>query len=173
VSGREPTRGGAVDALRAEFDASFARAPAARPDEVALLALRAGGEPVAVRVLEVAGLLPAGRVVPVPSRRPELLGIAGLRGAILPVYALGRLLGRSADEARWMLLCAVADERVAFAFEAFEGHVDVPAAAIHAPSGAGVRAHVSAVVRLEGGFRPVLHVPSLVRAVTARPGAPE
>jgi purine-binding chemotaxis protein CheW len=173
----DASRDPVVEALRAEFDAGFARAPAARAGEVALLALRAGGEPVAVRVLEVAGLLPAARVVPVPSRRPELLGVAGLRGALLPVYALARLLGRPSEEARWMLLAGTGDasgaERVAFACEAFEGHVTVAAAELHAPSGEGVRAHVSAVVRLGGAFRPVLHVPSLVRAVTARAGAPE
>jgi purine-binding chemotaxis protein CheW len=167
---------GALEALRAEFDGAFARAPAARPGEVSLLALRAGGEPVAVRVLDVAGLLPAGRVAPVPSRRAELLGVAGLRGTILPVYALARLLGRPADEARWMLLAATDAgglERVAFACEGFEGHVTVPAADVHAATGGGVRAHVAAVVRVGGGFRPLLHVPSLVRAVTGRAGAPE
>lgn len=153
-------------ALRAAFDATFA-APArgARRDLVPLLAIRAGGEAVAVRLLETAGLLPAKAIVPAPSRRPEVLGVCGHRGAVLPVFSLARLLGLAEEgEARWMLL-AGREERVALAFGALDGHVLVPPSALQRNAGEAV-GHLAEVVEIEGAGRPVVSIPSVLRAVT-------
>ncbi|WP_242338100.1 MULTISPECIES: chemotaxis protein CheW [Anaeromyxobacter] len=168
----ETTLEGTVAALRAAFDAAFA-APSqgARRDLVPLLALRAGGAELAVRVLESAGLLPARVVVPVPSRRPEVLGVCGHRGAVLPVFSLARLLGLpDAGEApRWMLL-AGREERVALAFEAIEGHVLVPPSALQRAAGEGL-GHLPEIAELGGAGRPVVSLPSVLRAITEhRPG---
>jgi purine-binding chemotaxis protein CheW len=168
----EPGGTGAAAALRAAFDASFAAPPAGEAGaRVALLAIRAGGEPAALRVLETAGLLPARRIVPVPGRRPELLGVSGLRGSLLPVFSLARLLGRSeaGDEPRWVALAGVDQARVGLAFAAFEGHLLVPAQDLAVAAEEG-RGHVAAVARLAGGPRPVLSVASLLRAVTGGEG---
>jgi chemotaxis signal transduction protein len=154
-------------ALRAEFDATFAAPPpAAAPDSVAVLSVRVGAEPAAIRVLETAGLLSARRIVPVPSRRPELLGVCGLRGTVLPVFGLARLLGAAAsgEAPRWIVL-AQGDERIGLALDDFEGHVVVPAAALRAAERDG-RAHVAGAVRLGTETRALLSVPSLVRAIT-------
>jgi purine-binding chemotaxis protein CheW len=161
----EPRGGRGAAGLREEFDASFAAPPRAdREDLVALLAIRVGAEPVALRVLETAGLLPARRIVPVPGRRPELLGVSGLRGAVLPVFSLARLLGRGdADEPRWMVL-AGDGARVGLAFSAFDGHLLVPAGVVAAAEPG--RGHVAGVARLQDGLRAVLSVPSIVRAIT-------
>ncbi len=159
-----------ASALRAEFDGAFAAPAAARaPDEVALLALRVGAEPFAVRVLDVAGLFAARKIVHVPTRRPELLGIMGLRGAVVPVYGLAQLLGRRApdDAPRWVLL-AGGEERVALAFAELQGHVLAPAGDLDAAAEAEGMGHVREVVRLGGVARPVLDVRSLVRAATRR-----
>jgi purine-binding chemotaxis protein CheW len=159
-------------ALRAAFDAAFA-APARAPrrDEIALLALRVGTEPFAMRVLEAAGILAGRPLAAVPSRRPELLGVAGLRGNVVPVYSVARLVGRAVDEAeapRFLVLAAVgADERVALAFSGFDGHLRVPPAALAAASD-GARAHVRELVQLGAEARPVLSVPSLLKAITGR-----
>lgn len=157
--------------LRATFDAAFAR-PAEAPgrDVVALLALRAGGEPVAIRVLETAGIMAARPIVPVPSPRPELLGVSGIRGAVVPVYSLARLLGRRDEGApRWVILAAAGAERVALAAPAFERHVLVPAADIRPAPGSGAAArHAPEVLRVAGAATPVLSVPSLIRAITRR-----
>src|SRR5512141_2494005 len=105
-----------AEALRAEFDAAFGRSAATAPDTVALLAIRIGVAPFAVRVLEAGGLVQVSAVVPVPSRRPEVLGVAGLRGDLLPVYGLARMvLGMPDDAPRWLILAGTA-ERVGFAF---------------------------------------------------------
>jgi purine-binding chemotaxis protein CheW len=171
VSDRGSQPGASAAELRAAFDAAFAR-PAEAPvrDAVALLALRAGGEPVALRVLETAGILAARPIVPVPSPRPELLGIAGIRGAVVPIYSLARLLGRADDGApRWIVLAAAGAERIGLAVAAFERHVVVPAAQLRpAARGGGAEGHAPELLQEEGGATPVLSVPSLVRAITRR-----
>ncbi len=156
-----------LEALRAAFDASFAAPPRGpRRDLVPLLAIRAGGDAVAVRVLETAGLLPARAIVPAPSRRPEVLGVCGHRGVVLPVFSLARLLGRSEDgEApRWMLLAGAA-ERVALAFGALDGHVLVAPSALQRAQGS-VTSHLAEIVEIGGAGRPVVSIPSLLRAIT-------
>jgi purine-binding chemotaxis protein CheW len=157
--------------LRAAFDAAFTRpAGAQAPQAVAVLALRAGGAPVAVRVLETAGIMAARVIVPVPSPRPELLGVAGIRGAVVPIYSLARLLGRAEDGApRWVVLAAAGAERVGLAVAVFERHLVVPAADVRpaAHPGAAER-HAPEVLHLGGEVTPVLSVPSLVHAIRHR-----
>jgi chemotaxis signal transduction protein len=160
--------GATAGELRAAFDATFAR-PASAPSEdtVSLLAIRVGGEPAALRVLETAGLMPARRIVPVPARRAELLGISGIRGTVVPIYGLARLLGRPDDgDPRWIVL-AGGQERIGLAIATLERHLVVPGhdLAPAAPAGAG-GAHVAEVLRIGDATRPVLSVPSLVRAIT-------
>lgn len=164
--------GATAEELRAAFDAAFARAAQAPGREaVPLLALRVAGEPVAVRVLETAGLMAARRLVPVPSRRAELLGIAGIRGAVVPIYSLARLLGRGEDaDPRWIVLAATGAataERVGLAFATFERHLVAPASDLRAArDGVSAGAHVAEILHAEGAVRPVLSIPSLVRAIT-------
>lgn len=163
--------GASAEALRAEFDAAFARpARGAGGGTVALLAVRAGGEPLALRVLEIAGLMAARPVVPVPSPRVELLGVCGVRGAIVPVYSLARLLGRGDDgPPRWIVLAAAGSERVGLAVPVFERHLVVPAAEVRAAAQpAAAAGHAPHVLTAGGEARPVLSVPSLVRAITRR-----
>lgn len=162
----------AAEALRRAFDAAFAAPPRpARDALVPLLAVRVGGEPMALRVLELAGLVEARRIVPVPSRRPELLGVSGLRGAVVSVYGLARLVGRGDEpEPRWIAL-AGGEERVGLAVATLEGHLLVRPDELSPVAAAGeARPHVREILRLERGSRPVLSVPSLLRAIT---GAPE
>lgn len=162
-------RGASAAALRAAFDAAFAR-PAGAPerDRVALLALRVGGAGVAVRVLETAGLMAARPIVPVPSRRPELLGVSGVRGAVVPIYSLARLLGRADDGApRWIVLASAGTERVGLAVTTFERHLLVPKAELRPAAQAGTAAaHAVEALYDAGEVRPVVSIPSLVRAIT-------
>jgi len=138
--------------------------PTASPaDRVALLAVRAGAELVALRVLEISGLLKARTVVPVPSARSELVGVCGVRGTVLPVYGLARLL-RIPEEpaaARWMVLAGP----VALAFGGLEGHLVVAAEELHrAAPGQLALPHVAEVVERDRPL-PVVSVPSLLRAI--------
>lgn len=163
---RENAGPASAEALRAEFDAAFGR-PARAPadDLVRLLAFRVGGEPVAIRVLETAGLVAARRIEPVPSRRAELLGICGVRGQIVPVFSLARLLGRTEDaEPRWIVLAAAGAERVGLSAAVFERHLVVPAADLR-PAAAGGGADV---LHADGEARPVLSIPAILRVILGR-----
>lgn len=165
-----PVHGSPADALRAAFDAAFSR-PARAPDAdtVALLAIRVAGAPMAVRVLETAGLMQVRPIVPVPGRRAELLGVSGVRGALVPVYSLARLLGRGDDDPpRWLLLAATArGERVGLAVATFERHLVRPAGDLRPATASGSgEAHAPELLVADGTVRPVLSVPSLLRKIT-------
>ena len=154
-----------AQALRAAFDAAFTSPPAdPRPAEVPLLVLRVGTARVAVRALETGGLVAPGRIEPVPSRRRELLGVAGLRGTLLPVYGLARLLGidDAGETPRWLLLAGGA-AGVGLAFGALEAYRRVPEAALEVASGA--TGALRELVRVEAGALPVVSMPALLREI--------
>jgi purine-binding chemotaxis protein CheW len=111
--------------LRAAFDRGFAEPAAVAGRAEGFLAIRAGEHSRAVRLAEVAAIHADRRIVPLPSPSPSLLGLAGFRGAILPVYDLCALLGTSSPAPpRWLIVAAAA--AVAFAFDAFDGHLTAP-----------------------------------------------
>src|SRR4029079_15975388 len=106
--------------LRRSFDASFA-APVpergAAPERV--LALRAGATRLAVRLSDVAAIQRLPRRVALPDAPPGLLGLVGVRGRLVAVYRLARLLGSDADEdPRWLVL-GRGDEPLGLALEGF------------------------------------------------------
>lgn len=137
------TLSAATRALRTAFDAAFAApVPPPPPATVALLLVRAGGEWLAVRREALAGFDRAENFTPGPGRTPAFLGLAGVRGAVVPVWSLAALLGRApapAAAARWFLLTAGPDGTpCAFACEAFEKTLFAPASALAAPGAATV-----------------------------------
>lgn len=106
--------------LRQSFDRAFGEELSARRDDALnLLSIRVGRDRHAVRLSDVAALEVRCAVTPVPSDQPELLGIAGVRGAVVAVFDLAALIGASSDDAPWLLLAKRAP--VAFAFGEFEG----------------------------------------------------
>lgn len=152
--------------LRSVFDRAFAvpvRADATVHQD--LLAIRAGAEPCAIRLSEVAGLFIDRRITPIPGSNAALLGIAGFRGAILPVYSLRTLLGHpGTNPQRWLVIAATAP--IALAFDLFEGHLRVAAEAIlPQQSTAQTRGHAPEFVRGADVVRPVLHLASIIAAL--------
>src|SRR5215218_10100104 len=80
--------------LREAFDRSFAQLATSEADVVeSLLGIRIGTDPYGLRLGELSGLFADKKITRLPSPVSELLGIAGFRGAVLPVYDLGMLLG--------------------------------------------------------------------------------
>jgi len=161
---------GRAEALRRAFDRSFAEAPpvAGEPAED-FLAIRLGSEPYAVRLPEVVGLYADRQVVALPSPLPELLGIVGIRGSTRPVYDLAALLGHSAGAAgRWLLLTGTT-EVIALAFTAFDGYVRSRRRDVARPDGIPPgQQPLRDVVRVGDGIRPIIHLASLVEALTQR-----
>jgi chemotaxis signal transduction protein len=158
--------------LRSAFDRGFAVPP--RADAAAkqdLLAIRVGAEPCAVRLSEVSGLFVDRWITRIPATEAALIGIAGFRGAIVPVYSLSAVLGHSGTQpTRWLVIAAAA--AVALAFDSFEGHMRVPAHAIlpQQPN-AQMRSLAPDFVRITDAVRPILHLAAIVGAL-GTPGSP-
>jgi len=160
-----------VDArtLRHEFDAAFAQPSRdVADDSDDLLAVLVGQSHYALRVAELGGVAAGRRVTRVPSADAALLGLVGVRGNAVPVYDLARLVDEppSVEPPRWLAL-SPGNEPIALAFRALEGHLRLPRAAFETAG----RGNVAFVVRVELGVRPVVDVPSVVRAVRARSNA--
>lgn len=161
----------AVAALRLAFDETFAQ-PIHHPDKEnleAMLLIRAAGEAFALRSLQIGRLARIGLVVPIPSRIRELLGICAIRGTLTPVFDLAALLGFDAGNARpsWTVLTR-GDSPVAFAFDQFEGQVEIRRNSLHRHQDMQARPHVSEVLRIDGGIRDVIDIPALLETIRQR-----
>jgi purine-binding chemotaxis protein CheW len=156
-----------VAELRSAFDLSFARTPnidATPKDDLLIIRLEATA--YALRLAHVAGLFAGKKITRVPSGVPGLLGIAGFRGAIMPVYDLAALMDHTPAEApRWLVIAANAP--VAFAFAGFEGHVRVSREALAIQQTADQpRRYVRELVRTQETIRPLIDLASMLEAVT-------
>jgi chemotaxis signal transduction protein len=145
--------------LRQAFDRSFALPPPGTSEDVEdLLTIRVAGDPYAIRLRDIAGMVAVRKVVPVPAATRHLLGLVGVRGNIVPLFALASILGyaQSPGPPRWMVLCG-GEQPIALAFSDFEGHQRIPRSCLHgqvANTGAGVRA--------------VIDIPPVVAAIRKR-----
>ena len=156
--------------LRRDFDHSFAIARDGGAAECAiLLAIRLRGDGFALRLSELRGVHSGRKVTPLPGPVPELLGIAGMRGAIVSVYDLGALLGYPGNAAgRWLALPA-AEGSLGLAFDSFEGALRVPTADLAPEIGPAVRhQQVRELARTAAGNRPVIHLPSIIAMIARR-----
>jgi purine-binding chemotaxis protein CheW len=153
--------------MRHAFDRSFAGPEAERRDDSeALLTVRVAGTRYAFQLPELAGLFVDRTIMPMPSSARGLVGLVGIRGAVVPVYALGELLGHSpsAQSTRWLVLARAS--AVAFAFDEFDGHVSVPRAHIVPAGGAdALRTHVHALVHLGDAVHPIVDLSHLIETL--------
>jgi purine-binding chemotaxis protein CheW len=158
-----------VTELREAFDRSFAQAPITEAAAVeSLLAIRVGADPYVLRMTEVVGLFADKKVTRLPSPVSELSGIAGFRGAVLPVYDLAMLLGYPrAMSPRWLVVIAVTP--VALAFDSFDGYLNVRDAAIVLEARPEERErHVREVVQAVDLVRPLISVASVLEWIRSR-----
>ena len=157
--------------LRAEFDNGFAMPPrtASAPGRH-LLAIGAGGGVYAIDLAEITGLQVDRRIVPAPGPLPEWLGLAGIRGELVPVYSLAMLLGHgkpSDAQVRWIALSG-SRQRVGLAFETFDGHLSLDPGQIAAANADATTEHVRAVARFDDASRPVISIASVISAIMKR-----
>jgi purine-binding chemotaxis protein CheW len=170
VSDAQRAASGGAAELRREFDAAFGAPPAQRGAAVAsFLALKVGDDGYALRVQEASGLAAARKIVPLPGAPSALLGLAGIRGLVVPVFSLASAMGYGGDVApRWFVLCGGADP-IAFAFAAFDGYLELPASDVRrVDERESGRAHVREVFRVGGELRGVIALPSVTKAVRER-----
>jgi purine-binding chemotaxis protein CheW len=160
--------------LRAAFDHTFALPPSlASPEFEDLLTIRVAGDPYAIRLCDIAEIVTDRGIVPVPAVTPDLLGLAGIRGGIVPVFGLSSILGYDPDPGspRWMILCG-SEEPIALAFSEFEGYLRLPRSALHADenlrtNGEHVK-YVNQVARTPDGVRAVISIPLITAAIRNR-----
>jgi purine-binding chemotaxis protein CheW len=153
--------------LRDAFDSAFARTPLlAADDHEDLLAIRVGGNSYAVRLSEVSGLYADKLITALPGVSRTLLGIAGFRGAIVAVYDLRTLLGDvGSGSCRWLVLAA-SDSTIGFAFDQFEGHLQVPRNAVASEGGMEfARVHTREAVTVADNVRPILQISTLLDTI--------
>jgi chemotaxis signal transduction protein len=160
-------------ALRRAFDMAFAKEPPPAADLVDLIALRAGAWTCAVRVSDIAGVMPLGTVVPYPSDDTSLLGLIAVRASPLPVYDLAARLGEgSARAPRWALLSS-GNAQIALAVDEIEGYLRVsrgellsalPITEVPAAARAGE------LLRVGSSPIPVVDVPAIVRQLAQQLG---
>lgn len=154
-----------ADELRDAFDGEFAAAP--RPPDPAhrdALCIRLAGEPYAIGLGDIASLHAELRIVALPARAPELLGVAAIRAAVLPIYDLAVALGMSgATTRRWIVVHRAGT--AGFAFERYDGHTRVAEAAISAASRSG---HIAGQLVVGGQARLVIDLGSVLTAIEAR-----
>ena len=153
--------------LREAFDKERAAPASGCGDEQteSFLAIRVSKDSYAIRASEISGLTVGQKIVRLPSPVPELLGIAGVRGVLVPVYSLAALLGHDAenDEPRWLALCGTED-CIALAFGGFESYLRIPLANVYAAEKSKTAgSHITHVARGTDTVRGVVSIP-LVKA---------
>ena len=157
-----------LHALRDSFDRSFAEASTAeRPLQLDFLAIRVAGDPYALRMSEVQSLHADRALVTAPSLVDGLLGVAGFRGVLTPIYDLSLLLGYARQPAPKWLVVARNAAPIGFAFETFEAHLRASPERV---SSAELGAEGALRGAVESGSRalPLLHLPSLIDGIARR-----
>lgn len=118
---------GVLERLRREFDHSFSRP---RSGEVRktewVVVLGLGGGRVAVRIDQLGAIHSGRKVVQVPSENAALVGLAGVRGRVVPVFDLASLLGlgRSPPQWRWLAVASLSVP-AGFSFERLELQAEI------------------------------------------------
>jgi len=125
--------------LRRTFDQTFTKALATTGEELeSVIAFSVGGDRFAVRLNEICGMAKSPKVVPVPNSTRALLGLAGIRGELLPIYCLCQLLDYTvSEETPWLLVCGK-PMRIGLGINEFFGCFRTPLTAFspaHRPDG--------------------------------------
>jgi chemotaxis signal transduction protein len=162
-----------AEALRHAFDQSFALPPPPPMEAFEdLITMSLGGNPYAVLLRDIAGMVAGSKVITVPAVAPYFLGIAGVRGEVVPVFGLAAMLGYPEDATppRWMLLCG-GKVPLALGFSQFQNYVRLPESCFHLEENLRAsRQCVNRVVNNHGVVHAVIAVPLLVATIQNRGG---
>lgn len=116
---------GRAEQLRQDFDRTFSVAPPQNADvRQSFLAIAVGDVGWALRMTDVAGIHRHPKITSLPGGPIDLVGLANVRGTVIPVYDLRLLLnaGRSDVAPKWLVVTAP-PLRVGLAFDRFDGYV--------------------------------------------------
>lgn len=154
-----------------EFDARFAE-PEAVPTLPGfdVLAITLADRAHAIRLGEISGVYAARPLASLPGAPPVLLGLMGIRGALIPIYGLSALLGLDGTRApRWIVMRR-ASPFVGFGVDSVQGIRRVPDSSF-IPDAAS-RAPLDGVVRLGDHLRPLVSLVNAESAAHPTPATP-
>lgn len=157
--------------LREEFDRAFSRPPATAGAAVlAVLAVTIRRMPFALRLHDIAGLFADRPVTRLPGPFPDLLGMAGFRGAVVPVFDLGALLGYPPTTSTRWLVVTDRTSPAALAFDHFERIelLEPSSLRVGTEGGGAATNHAPHVVRTADGPRPLIDVASIMAVIDGR-----
>lgn len=164
VSDRQHT---SADALRRAFDREFAASPGDLSSALdGYLAVLIGDDAYLLALDELSGLVVDRRIVALPTHAPHLIGVAGIRGAITPIYDLAGILGYPpvGAAARWSALTRTG-ARIGLAFDRFGGHIRTARASAtpagETPSGSRVRG----ALRIDGAVYRIVDTAVIVAEI--------
>lgn len=154
-----------AEEMRRVFDQSFASAPPIETaDLISLIMIRVSGERFVLRMDEIHGIGRDQPVVPVASRISELMGIAGMRGALVPVFSLAALLGLPrTDEWSWLAIIQ-GESPMALAFDALESRMEIRRTSLYEDA-SPARRHIRQLAQIGNQVCPVIDVPSLTEGI--------
>jgi purine-binding chemotaxis protein CheW len=156
-----------ADVLRQIFDESFAAAPVIADETFeGMLAIRVCGDAYAIALSEVHGLFVDRKVVPLPGRSSQSMGITCLRTGIVAVYSLRALLGYPPSDtpARWLIS---AGERQAFAlaFERLDAYARVPRSQILSAPATERETYLQGTAAIAGERLSIISLGSIARSI--------
>ena len=161
-----------VAEMRNAFDQTYALPLSASETAQSenLLVFRLAGDPYAIRTREIKGLASDRKIIALPTSIPELLGLAGIRGELVPVYSLAALLGymRDANQPRWLALCGE-EKPIGISFNHLDGYIRFPSAQI-CPSRQQITPQglIQDVARTDDEVRSIVNIPSVMEAIRRR-----
>lgn len=147
--------------LRAEFDHAFAGATAPPAPFDDALALTLGTDGYAVRLSDLLSLHADRKIVAPFTARPHLLGLAGFRGALVPVFNLRTLLGYPPSTMPRWLVIAKSTKPVAFGFDTFDSYLRTPRSETPPSDAKSPHRHLRGVIN----GRPLISLSSVLAAL--------
>jgi purine-binding chemotaxis protein CheW len=158
--------------LRKRFDQTFARAPATEAEPLtSVLALHVGNSPFVLRTEHITGIVKLKQITPFPSSIAECIGLAGVRGLLVPVFHLAPFLNLEfpTGGAHWLVL-ANRESPVGLAFEDFEGQIGVSRSGLYFDENCSGLGHPRLLARIGISVRPVIEVPQIVEEIRRKAG---
>jgi chemotaxis signal transduction protein len=151
-----------AESLARAFDAVFAAPPSPqRAGGRRYLVAIAGGRRLALRLEELAAVLPLPQLAAVPGGAPGLLGVGAVRGRAAAVFALASLLGSEVRPCRWLALLGAG---AAIAVEDLDGLLDAEQA-VELPASGGRIPFSTHAIADRGATLDVIDIGALAAAI--------
>ena len=127
--------------------------------------VRTANEQYALRVDEVLEVAELGEITPVPGASPSVMGVRNLRGQVVPVLNLARVLDVPESPAPQRIVIAEdSDRKAGLAVDEVIGVEELPE-----PSEEVASPHVVGAALAEGSLVGVVDVPSILDAIERQP----